>query len=390
MKFEKIDLLKNYYFISVLIYFSAIYLTFIRVGLFMSFILVLASTVLYYKKKFLIRKGLDVLVIFYIIYNIFSFVFFTFSGLPYSVFFKEFSNSILPIIPFYFFGRLNYQNSFYNTTLYALAGCFLVGFYFYFTLPYNYMFFMNKIDGTGTNPIGYTINYHSILGITATGSLGAISLLLSLGKLYNSKFKKGKIIFLICLVALVLSFRRAALYTGLFAILWFNYLIIFKFKSQKFKILFFELFIVLISIYKLLEFNPEFLDDLYERFNSFSDAIDSRSGSWFAGLSHTKSFITGDGLGRYGHKAVEFSNLYIPDGNYFRMIAELGFVGFSIFLLIIFNAIKLGIYNLKDNYINICIIIMVCLQAVGSDMFSFQIVAPLFWFAIGSCNKITN
>ena len=379
--------IRYYYLIAVITYFSAIYLPFIRVGLFMSFIIGIGIFILYKNKKFELRKGLDMLVLAYIFYNILSFVFFSFSGLPISVFFKEFSNSILPIISFYFFGRLNYNTSFYKITLYSLVACFIVGYFFYLTLPMNYMEFMNNIDGSGTNPIGY-IDYHSILGITATGSLGAIGFLLSFDILYNSNFKKGKIAFLICFIALVLSFRRAALYTAIFAVLWINYFVLFKFKGQKFKLLFFEFLVIFVFLYRLIDSNPEFLSDLLERFTSFSDAINSRSDSWFNGLSSTQNFIVGDGLGRYGHKAVEFSNIYIPDGNYFRMIAELGVIGFSLFLLIVLTALYRGFSKIRNHYVELCIIIMVCMQAVGSDMFSFQLVAPIFWFSIGACNKL--
>lgn len=385
----KSSAISYYYLIAVITYFSAIYLPFMRVGLFLSFIIGVSIFILYKNKNFMLRKGLDTLVLAYIIYNILSFVFFSFSDLPISVYFKEFSNSILPIIPFYFFGRLNYNNSFYNITLYSLVACFIVGFYFQLTLPLNYMVFMNNIDGTGTNPISY-IDYHSILGITATGSLGAIGFLLSFNVLYKSNFKKGKIAFLICFIALVLSFRRAALYTAIFAFLWVNYFVLFKFKGQKLKLLFFEFLVIFAFLYRLIDSNPEFLSDLFERFTSFSDAIDSRSDSWFKGLSSTQNFIAGDGLGRYGHKAVEFSNTYIPDGNYFRMIAELGIIGFSIFSLIILSALYNGFSKIKNHYVELCIIIMICMQAVGSDMFSFQLVAPIFWYSIGACSKFNH
>ena len=386
----KSSLINYYYLIVALVYFSTIYMPFIRLGLLMSSIMILGIFILYKNKDFRLRKGLDMFVLAYLMYNLFSFVFFSFSGLPISVFYREFSNSILPIIPFYFFGRLNHQNSFYKITLYALVFCFVVGFYFKFTLPMNYMKFLDNMESSGTNPLGYITNFRSILGLSATGALGAIGLLISLDVLYKSKFKTGKVIFLICFVALVLSFRRAALYTGIFAILWMNYLMLFKLKGSKLKLLIFELLIVFLFLYNLLDSNPDFLFDLYERFNSLSDAIDERSDSWITGLSNTQNFIVGDGLGRYGHKAVEFSDMYIPDGNYFRMIAEIGIIGVSIFFIIIINALYNGFSNIKTHYIQLAVIIMVCMMSVGSDMFSFQLVAPIFWFSIGACSKFNT
>jgi hypothetical protein len=356
----------------------------------MSLIMMLGIFILYKNKDFKLRKGLDMFVLAYFMYNIFSFVFFSFSGLPVSVFYKEFSNSIIPIIPFYFFGRLNHQNSFYTIALYSLAVCFVLGFYFQLTLPMNYMKFLDNMESSGTNPLGYTTNFRSILGLSATGALGAIGLLLSLDVLYKSKFKRGKVIFLICFIALVLSYRRAALYTGVFAILWMNYLMFFKLKGSKLKLFIFELLAIFLFLYNLLDSNPDFLIDLYERFNSLSDAIDERSDSWTAGLSNTQNFIVGDGLGRYGHKAVEYSDMYIPDGNYFRMIAEIGIIGISLFIIIIIKALYKGFSNIRTHYVQLGIIIMVCMISVGSDMFSFQLVAPIFWYSIGACSKFNK
>jgi hypothetical protein len=354
----------------------------------MAFIMCIGIFILYKNNNFKLINKLDMLILLYLIYNLISFIFFIFSDLPISVYFMEFSNSILPIILFYFFGRLNLDNSFYNITLYALAACFAIGFYFQLTVPSNYMAFMSNIDGIGQNPLSYKLNYRSYLGLTATGSLSAIGVLLSFNLMYKRNFKAGKIIFLICFLALILTFRRAALYTGLFALIWMNYLIIFKFKGakSKIKILLVEFVFMCSALYWLISSNQEFLDDLYERFYSFSDAIESRSDTWLKGLSNTQNILFGDGLGRYGHKAVEYSNLYIPDGNYFRMIAELGVLGFLLFMLIIIISVYNGFSKIKNNYIELCIVIIICLQAVGSNVFSFQLIAPVFWYSVGRCS----
>lgn len=390
MSRSKLRLVNFYYLFTIIIYFSGIYFPFIRVGVSMSLLMIIGIIILYINKSFSLKNQLDILVFLYIIYNIFSFVFFTFSGLPMSVFIKEFSNSILPIIIFYFFGKINDYNSFYKITLYSLVVCFIIGFYFQFTVPSNYAIFMNKIDSIGTDPAHFKVNYRSFLGLTATGSLSALGVLLSFGILQKSKFKKGKIMLSICFIALILTFRRAALYTGFFALLWINYLLFFKFKGAKFKLLLLEFLIFFSFMYYFLDSNPEFLDDLLERFSSLSSAVDERSDSWFNGLSNTQNLLFGDGLGRYGHKAVEYSKLYIPDGNYFRMIGELGIFGFLLFIFIIFTSIYNALPKLKESYIELGVVIMVCMQAVGSDIISFQLVAPIFWYSIGRCSRYSS
>jgi hypothetical protein len=390
IKIPSYEIINYYYAIVTLVYFSAIYLPFIRVGLFMSLLMLIGIFILYKANKLKLRNNLDLIVLCYILYNLSTIVFYFSRNIPLIVFFKEFSNSILPIILFYFLGKLNHDKSFYKITLYAISVCFVIGFYYQLTLPIVYLERMNVMDGSGENPLGYLVNYRSILGLTATGALGAIGSFLSFNIMYKSGFKTGKILFMICTLAVILSFRRAAMYTAAFGFVALNILILFKFiKGKKIKFLLFEtLFLILLAIYiGLSTENFEFFIDLSERFASFSDAIGERADSWSDGLKNTYSLLTGDGLGIYGHKVVEFSDSYIPDGNYFRMIAEIGIIGFLLFLSIIFTAIYNGFLKINTHYIQLLIVIMVCMQSVGSDMFSFQLVAPIFWYSIGACNK---
>ena len=303
----------------------------------------------------------------------------------------EYSNSILPMICFYFIGKINIRHlKFYDATLYSIFLCFIIGFYFQFNLPENYREFMAKLDNTeGTGPEFFILYFRSLLGITATGSLSAICVLLSINKIYLSKGKRGKLIFLISFIVLLLTFRRSALYVTVFAIFWVNFIAIFLFKFSTRRLIIFELASVFFFIIFLNYLDPEFINSVIERFGTFTDAIDERNQSWYAGLANTKNMIFGDGLGRYGHKAALYSNNIIPDGNYFRMFSELGFIGLFVFFGIILSALYETYKKIDFLYIETAIIIMICLQAIGSDVFSFQLIAPIFWFAIGRCSGST-
>ena len=195
------------------------------------------------------------------------YVFYTFNNLPFSIFFKEFSNSILPIILFYFFGKLKFDNSFFHITLYSVFFCFLISFYYQLTLPMNFMQRINVIDGSGTNPIGYLTQYTSFLGITITGSLGAIAIFLAFVMMYVNNFKKGKFFFIICALAVILSLRRGAMYTSVFSILFFNLIVLFK-SRRKLKLFVFEFIIALIAIFFLFDLNSESYLTFTDRFFS--------------------------------------------------------------------------------------------------------------------------
>ncbi|MEO8949196.1 MAG: hypothetical protein ABI308_12355 [Mucilaginibacter sp.] len=379
-----------YYLIVILVYFSDIYIPSIRVGVFMSVVMLYLLYYLIKNRLFSLRNNLDLLVFFYILYNTISVLWFLLSGLPIDVFIMEYSNSILPIIAFYFIGRINRSDTqFYKNTWYALILCFVIGFYFQFTLPENYREFMARLDNTGGDDTALFILYfRSLLGVTATGSLSAIGVLLSLAIITVSRVKRGKIGLFICFMALILTFRRSALYVGVFAFLWMNYLAFFKFKVSKLRFFIFEILIVFLLIVFINSLDPDFLNGLSTRFASLSDAINERNGNWFEGVANANNIIIGDGLGKYGHKAALFTDNIMPDGNYFRIIAELGIVGITVFISIIVVAFVRGFADLKNNFLEIAIITMVCLQAVGSDIFSFQLVAPIFWYAIGRCSRM--
>tara|TARA_B110000285_G_C15142967_1_gene632345 strand:- start:5113 stop:6291 length:1179 start_codon:yes stop_codon:yes gene_type:complete len=387
IKVPKTTIINYYYLFVVITYFIAIYLPFIRIGLSMSLFMIIGIYLLYSRNYYKLNNSLDVLVTLYIIYNIISFVFFAFSDLPVSVFIKEFSNSIFPILLFYFFGKISSNNSFLNVTLISLVGCFIVGFYLQLTLPSSYAIHMNKIDAVGgTGRVNFISHYRSFLGLTATGSLSAVCVLLSFDKTFKSKFRLGKIFLLVSIIALILTFRRAGLFTGIFAFLWINYSVLFKLKLSKFKFILFEFILLFLGFWVFYKYNPEFFNSLLLRLNTFNSAINERSGNWTDGIAMTQNLLTGDGLGRYSHKAVEYSDKFISDGNYFRMIAEIGILGFLIFTLIIITSLFKGYTNFKEKYIELGIIVIICMQAVGSNVFAFQLIAPIFWYSIGRCS----
>ncbi len=378
-----------YYLIAIIVYFSAIYLAQIRVGVFMSAVMIFFIFYLIKKRAFFLRNELDILVFLYIIYNVLSFYWYLLSGLPIKVFYMEFSNSILPIICFYFMGRINrHESSFYIITLKVLVLCFLVGFYLQITVPPQYIEFMNKIDNSGDVPSAFAINYRSFIGLTTTGSLSAIGFLVSMAILNKSKLKKGKFFLLVCLIALLATFRRSAWFVACFAFVWINYLAIFKIQISKWRLLIFEFLLFFILIVIINSVDSEFLVTLAKRFN-LNKAVNERNDSWISGLHNVKNLILGDGLGRYSTKAMENANTkdYIPDGNYFRIFTETGILGSLLFLGTIFTAIRKGLNELNDNYVAIGIIIMICIQAVGSNVFSFQLIAPIFWYSVGRCNR---
>lgn len=379
-------ILDFYYLIIIGILSMGMFIPGIRIGVIAS-IVILYLMRKYLRKTPLFTNYVDVLVMIYILYNTISILWFLFSGLPVSVFIKEYSNSILPMF-FYYLGKIEDKKNknFYNITLKTIVFCFVLGLILFIQQPFYYREYLNNMDGIGgTDPILISSAFRSLVGLTMTGSLGIIGVLISFTKILETNGRNGKIALIICIIAVALTFRRSALFVALLAFFVFHYYGYFKFGMLKKRYLLAEIIIIIVIVGYLSDNFGDLLTMLNERLMMITDSIDERSDTWVDGLMYG-NLIIGSGLGVFGHKAVEFSDRFIPDGNYVRLLAELGIIGFSIFLSIIVASIFKGLKKLKENILEVGIILGLCIQAVGSDIFGFQLIVPILWYSVGRLN----
>lgn len=331
------------------------------------------------RNQLLVKTQHNKLILLYAIYNTGTICLYIINEIPVSVFWAEWSNSILPVI-FYYFGIKSDRADlrFYKNTLQALLVAFLIGFYLWMSGSEIYRVFMDATEGAGTD----LLYFQSLFGLTATGAFGVIGFLIGTEIIFKSRGEKGKLALIICAISAIITFRRAAmlaLFSSAIAMHYFGY---FKLKYLKKKYLIIEaLALIGVFLYTSSQFG-EVYSDIIERAGMISDAFESRSGTWTSAFDFTY-LVTGRGLGAVGHKAVGFSDYLIPDGNFFKIIAETGLVGFVLFALIITMAIKAGAKRIKDNYLALGVVLCMCLMAIGSNIFTYQSIAPIFWYSIG-------
>lgn len=331
------------------------------------------------KHDLLRNTRINKLVLAYLFYNTISIVWFVFSGIPVAVFFAEWSNSILPIFFFYLSQKADKFNyTFYNITLFVIIISFVLGFYLWMIGAPIYRVFMDTTEGPGTD----MMFFQSLYGLTATAAMAVIGFLISTRLVTLSKGKKNKIIMLICIVATILTFRRSAMLVLFIAIIVMHFVGYIKFDSLKKRYFLLEL-LFLYGIYMFINQNyGDFFENLIERSSMISEAFDERSGTWSYAFQDL-SFIFGKGLGSTGHKAIGYSTTLIADGNYFKMIAEIGIVGILIFFAIIINTFVTGLKDFKNKFLELGIVASLCLIAIGSNIFTYQSIAPIFWYSIG-------
>ena len=362
-----------------------------RPGLGMAIVMLIVYYLFFLKNKLVISNKVDAIVLIYVLYAAVSFLWFFFSGMPVSVFIREFSNSILPI-GFYFIAKsevnYNYNDKFYSNSLNVIIISFLIGFVLHLQMPVFYLKYMSLIEAVDGKGMAFIRQYYgSIWGLTVTGSLGVVGLLISFKQIKEKNSKVAVFTLIICALGLIMTYRRSAIIIGLMAIIMVHILGLLKYKIIKPRFILAEILLSTIIINWTFDNVPFYFEDLYERATSVSVAFDERSYTWFMGLETVNNIIAGDGLGTYGHKALAYSQNIIPDGNYFKILGELGILGISLFISIIIISILKGSTNLKILWAEVGIITALSLQAIGSNIYSFQQLMPLFWFSIGRCNS---
>ena len=388
-------ILHNYFLLVYTFYFLYVfYPSYSRPGVIASFFLLyLIYSIFPLKLDFL-----GSLVLIYFIMTVIS-IFVTYSnGFPVSVGLSEFSNSSLPIVFFFVGQKKDFdRDRFYVNYLYAAFLCFLIGMYWYVTLPPYYIAYLQRTMGSFSLQ-GYLLNrrFASYLSSVLIGMISSICVLLS-GHYY---IKRSKLKYLIMLylsfVISILSMQRASyLMSGVALIM----LLSTRERKKTKRYLAIIVPLIFSTVILLRTIDISYLQIIFTRFQEFGDAIGERSGQWRVLGRIGFAIFLGRGLGSMSHKALGFSDMLINDGGFFKLIGELGLVGFALFVsIVIGTVVRFLISKERQRYfIEPRILLLFFIQSLGSNSFFFQALAPLFWLSIGilstsgiSRSKVSN
>ena len=390
--FHNVHLSDYYYLLVTFGYILTLFVTQMRPGLFATLLMFLVILELVLKRELAIKSILDWLVVSYVVYNLLSIIWLSKNGYPASVYVQEFSNSILPIV-FYFVGTSAgiRTKDFYKKYLYALLVICLLGLLLYIIAPQFYLDYLLDWEYTSkADAQTMRVRMNSVIGSTLLGFLAAVGIPVSSYFIMEKKDRLFGIIMLaMSLVFAFLSNQRSAMVVAILAVLYVNHLIFFEFKLIKRKYFMVECGTILLAFICLCIISLSSVQKIYYRLASLPSAIGERSGAWFSALNHMSSIWFGNGLGANGHKAlgIEFAHV-ITDGGLIKVFCEEGIFGFSIFLAILILVTLGGLKQIKHCYADLCIIAITLLQSIGSNILSFQIAVPIFWFAIGHIASI--
>ncbi|MBQ1527169.1 MAG: hypothetical protein IIZ75_08550 [Lachnospiraceae bacterium] len=344
------------------------------------------------------KSFIDKLILFYIGYNILSVIWLHASGMPFSVFIGEFTVSIFPVV-FYFAGKSVGERLpfFYEKFTLAVVFAGVLGIILYITAPqfyidYSYdLLFISKADAATMR-----VRMNSVVGCTLLGFLGTAGMMTGAfflgdgGKKEKRETRgclKAVIYIAVCMVTAVMSNQRSSLVTVILVLVFINYLIFFKLELLNKKYFYIEAGGLVLVLILLCVIKPELLLKIWWRLESLPGAVSERSEQWVAAVNNMYSTWIGNGLGANGHRALGIEDAHvIADGGLVKLYCEEGVIGFSVFLFIVLNAVKKGLGDIKDFYVELGLIAVTLLQSIGSNVIAFQLAAPIFWFAIGRIN----
>ena len=94
----------------------------------------------------------------------------------------------------------------------------------------------------------------------------------------------------------------------------------------------------------------------------------------------------GAGFAHYSMAAKSLGKWFIQDSEYQKILAELGILGFSIFVMLLLSALAISLK--RKALFEMCIIITYMISFIGSSSISAETTFPFFfWFAVGSVSR---
>ncbi len=236
------------------------------------------------------------------------------------------------------------------------------------------------------------LSMQGLYGITMLASFSAICSIYFFGKWLEKPQLRSLLKFGLALFTLVFTGRRSAVAGGLLLII----VIVIRYfhLRRKFGIkqVFVISFVVIVLIISIVA-NYEVVSFWIKRMTGLSLAISERNSNWIEVFESLGSrIILGQGLGTAGHNAGAMGYLGAFDSSYVLLISELGIVGLLVFLLCLVKSFYrfFMVKHNERNWFALYIVVLFLIQAIGSNVWEFPVLASLFWFSLSAMSVSKN
>ena len=334
----------------------------------------------------------DLVLAIWLIYNVLSGIWCVAFGMPLSVYTGEFFTTALPMI-FYCCARSDSSSKLFSK-LYLISAALIgvIGIVLFITGPEFYLDYLMDLELISKADIPtMRVRMHSVIGSTLMGFLPSVGMLVSVRTYMDSKEKKGKTLsilsFIFMLFLAFMSNQRAAMAAAIFILIYINFLVFFTFRLCPKKYFLGEMAAALAGIIGFFAvFNDAFMK-VYYRLVSRPGSIAQRSDQWVGAANNMKSIWLGNGLGANGHRAIGITEHLIADGGIAKLYVESGIVGTSLFIFLLLLIFRKGFGKLKNTAPEMGILMVTLLMSVGSNMMSFALSVPVFYYYMGRAVK---
>lgn len=383
----------NIYLVAVGAMFIHVFLNSFRHGVFISsYLLIVCAYILIYKRYRVVKNGIDLLVFIYACYNLFAVIisgYYSSIGIGIS----EFTTAGLPII-FYLIGRecnTDEEKNFIKSFIFASSFVIIIGYYFYFFNPDIYFRYLE--NNTYAFYKSLYLQNPRMFSFVGSPIVGAFANYLLAYSVHQMVMKKSKSKFWLCssimaVGAVVLSLQRVSWVCCILVLAVYLFFV----SRNKIRTLAIVSIITVAVIIFIINF-PEIIETLLWRFSGSEDIFAERNENWWKVFEQNiLQVLIGNGLGMAGHRSIgQNVGLVIADGNYFKMLYEIGVLGFGLFVSVIFSCIIKGYKKFLNRKYEVmfylAVICIVCVHAIGSSAFTFQLNALLFWYSLGRCQS---
>lgn len=385
-----LNLFKFIFIIDVALKWNAMY-TGIRNGVISAVLYAIFAVWVLIKKNLRIKiSGTTKLIFGYLAYNILLMIVTLAKGYPFSLVLSETSNTLVPVLAFWIGKDFSKRQTDVFERIVVGTGILLLitGIY--------YNVFMNDpyyIAFLGLANLNFNLSWFSaaprltsFYGSVICGSIGcfvailAFKYLISEGSLRSVKFW---ITHMVGVLLAILSLQRSAMLTVFIFTLFMLINCVSK-KYFKFRVVLLYIIVIAIGIIVVQIKIPLVFDRVLARVDTFGSAVGERSGGWNNAFSNgILSTIFGYGFGTGGQRAIGLSATTVNDGNYFKIIFDLGLVGLLIFISICISSLRNALKNGSNSIVYIVICFCTLMQMIGSNLLTFGITAMLFWYCVG-------
>ena len=336
----------------------------------------------------------------YIFYNLFSLINYVFNGMPIYCYYWEVSCGILPMFAFYVgIYSKKIDNNFYNKIFYSCVFALVIGLYLYLTMPDWYLSW--KMDNifnlwyhTKESDEHYFLEYGRFTSFFSSpyfsSAVGVLCLSIALSYVFRYGIKAIYFIAIILsLLCLFLTQQRVAVVygAGIFITYQLYQLFLRERRIYRFfvvEIVVFVIFVVFLSYYSnMLERVDLVLDAALQRMDTLDSAVDERSDQYREIMNEWKNVFFGHGLGSGGHTAVQMGYVGITDGNYHKILYEIGITGIIGFVSLILLTLIRGLKNLQYLSLELMIICYYLVAMIGQNILEFRFIVIPLWYCIG-------